>query len=81
MPSNMCKPLETCVRLKNWIRPTIIVYLKTLEEHKEHLKKAFEELHCNKLFINGKKSDFFLQEICYLGHIIPRMVSRWILKS
>ncbi|MCO5572361.1 hypothetical protein L7F22_026114 [Adiantum nelumboides] len=40
----------------------IIVYSKTLEEHKEHLKKVFEELHRNKLFINGKKSEFFLQE-------------------
>ena len=50
----------------------IIVYSKTLEEHKEHLKKVFEELHRNKLFINGKKSDFFLQEIHYLGHIISK---------
>ena len=50
----------------------IIFYSKTLEEHKEHLKKVFEELHRNKLFINGMKSDFFLQEICYLGHIISK---------
>ncbi|MCO5596258.1 hypothetical protein L7F22_050318 [Adiantum nelumboides] len=50
----------------------IIVYSKTLEEHKEHLKKVFEELHRNKLFINGKKSEFFLQEIRYLGHIISK---------
>ena len=50
----------------------MIVYSKTLEEHKEHLKKVFEELHCKKLFINGNKSDFFLQEICYLGHIISK---------
>ena len=50
----------------------IIVYSKTLEEHKGHLKKVFEELHRNKLFINGKKSEFFLQEIRYLGHIISK---------
>ena len=48
----------------------ILVFSKTLEEHKEHLKKVFEELKTNKLFINGKKSEFFLQEIQYLGHII-----------
>ena len=41
----------------------IIVYSRTLEEHKEHLKKVFEELNAHKLFINGKKSEFFLQEI------------------
>ena len=39
----------------------IIVYSKTLDEHKEYLKKVFEELKANKLFINGKKSEFFLQ--------------------
>ena len=50
----------------------IIVFSKTLEEHKEHLKKVFEELHNNKLYVNGKKSEFFLQEIRYLGHIISK---------
>ena len=41
----------------------IIVYSKTLEEHKEHLKKVFGELKAHKIFINGKKSEFILQEI------------------
>ena len=41
----------------------IIVCSKTLDEHKEHLKRVFEELKAHKLFINGKKSEFFLQEI------------------
>ena len=50
----------------------IIVYSKTLEDHKEHLKKVFEELKAHKIFINGKKSEFFLQEIQYLGHIISK---------
>ena len=39
----------------------IIVYSRTLEEHKEHLKKVFEELKEHKMFINGKKGEFFLQ--------------------
>ena len=50
----------------------IMVYSRTLEEYKEHLKKVFEELKAHKLFINGKKSEFFLQEIRYLGHIISK---------
>ena len=50
----------------------IIVYSRTLEEHKEHLKKVFEELKTHKLFINGKKSEFFSQEIQYLGHVISK---------
>ena len=41
-----------------------------MEEHKIHLKQVFEELREHKLYVNAKKSEFFLQEICYLGHII-----------
>lgn len=50
----------------------IIVYSKSLEEHKDHLKQVFEELHTHCLFVYGKKSEFFLQEIFYLGHIISK---------
>ena len=50
----------------------IIIYSKSLEEHKSHLKAVFQELGDNKLYVNGKKSEFFLQEIHYLGHIIPK---------
>ena len=41
----------------------IIVYSRTLEEHKEHLKKVFEDLKAHKICINGEKNEFFLQEI------------------
>ena len=50
----------------------IIVYSRSIEEHKEHLTQFFDELHAHKLYINGKKSEFFLQEIHYLGHIISK---------
>ena len=50
----------------------IIIYSKTLEEHKSHLKAILQELRDNKLFINGKKSEFILQEIQYLGHIFSK---------
>ena len=50
----------------------IIIYSKMLEEHKSHLRAVFQELRDNKLFINGKKSELFLQEIQYLGHIISK---------
>ena len=48
----------------------IIIHSKSLEEHKQHLKVIFQVLRDNKLYINQKKSEFFLQEIQYLGHII-----------
>ena len=50
----------------------IIIYSKSLEEHKCHLKAVFQELRDNKLYVNGKKSEFFLQDIHYLGHIISK---------
>ncbi|MCO5550496.1 hypothetical protein L7F22_003983 [Adiantum nelumboides] len=50
----------------------VIIYSKTIEEHKEHLKVIFQALRDNKLYVNQKKSDFFLQEIQYLGHIISK---------
>ena len=48
------------------------MYSKTLEEHKEHLAKVFQELKEHKLYVNSKKSEFFLKEIKYLGHIISK---------
>ena len=39
----------------------IKVYSKTLKEHKEHLRLVFEELRAHKLYVNAKKSKFFLQ--------------------
>ncbi|RXY02236.1 hypothetical protein DD576_30100, partial [Klebsiella pneumoniae] len=50
----------------------IIIYSKSLEDHKQHLQVIFQALRENKLFLNQKKSDFFLQEIQYLGHIISQ---------
>ena len=50
----------------------IIVHCKTLEEHKEHLAKVFKELQEHKLYVNSKKSEFFLKEMHYLGYIISK---------
>ena len=49
-----------------------IIHSNTLDEHKKHLQVIFQTLRENKLFINQKKSEFFLKEIQYLGHIISR---------
>ncbi|MCO5564120.1 hypothetical protein L7F22_017776 [Adiantum nelumboides] len=50
----------------------VIIYSKTIEEQKEHLKVIFQALRDNELYVNQKKSEFFLQEIQYLGHIISK---------
>ena len=41
----------------------IIVYSKTLEEHKELMAKVFKESKDHKIYVNSKKSEFFLKEI------------------
>ncbi|MCO5572079.1 hypothetical protein L7F22_025830 [Adiantum nelumboides] len=48
----------------------VLVFSKSEEEHKEHLRIVFEEFRQHKLFVNPKKSEFFLKEIHYLGHIV-----------
>ena len=40
----------------------IIAYSKMLEEHKEYLSKVFQELQEHKLYVNSKKSEFFLKQ-------------------
>ncbi|MCO5564779.1 hypothetical protein L7F22_018447 [Adiantum nelumboides] len=50
----------------------ITVHSQTLEEHKKHLQSFFDALQVNRLFVNGKKSEFFMKEIKYLGHIISK---------
>ena len=50
----------------------VIIYLKTLDEHKDHLRKIFKELCDHKLYINAKKSEFFLQEMALSGHNISK---------
>ena len=38
----------------------VLVFSKTEEEHKQHLTVVFRELRQHQLYINGKKSEFFL---------------------
>ena len=37
-----------------------------------HLREVFQVLRVHKLYINLKKSEFVLEEIQYLGHIISK---------
>ncbi|MCO5576955.1 hypothetical protein L7F22_030776 [Adiantum nelumboides] len=41
----------------------MIIFSKDEEEHRDHLTAVFNELKCNRLLINGKKSEFFMEEI------------------
>lgn len=48
----------------------IMVYSKTKEEHKEHLRIVLQTLRKHKLYTNFDKCDFYQKKIQYLGHII-----------
>ena len=48
----------------------ILVFSVSEEEHRKHLEIVFKELRNHKLHVNAKKSEFFLTEIHYLGHIV-----------
>ena len=48
----------------------IIIYSKTFEEHKEHVKLVFEVLQAASLMMKPKKCKFAQKELRFLGHII-----------
>ena len=48
----------------------ILVYSRTLEEHKMHVKKTLEILRNSKLYAKVTKYSFFQQEVDYLGHVV-----------
>ena len=50
----------------------MIIFSKTEAEHREHLATVVEELRSNRLVVNGKKSEFFMEEIHFLGHIVSK---------
>jgi hypothetical protein len=48
----------------------ILVYSKTKEEHKEHLRIVLQNLRKHKLYAKFDKCDFYQKKIQYLGHVI-----------
>lgn len=48
----------------------ILVYSRSREEHKKHLKMVLQVLADQNLFANKKKCSFGKEEIEYLGHLI-----------
>nr|KYP67726.1 Retrovirus-related Pol polyprotein from transposon 17.6 [Cajanus cajan]KYP67729.1 Retrovirus-related Pol polyprotein from transposon 17.6 [Cajanus cajan] len=48
----------------------ILVYFKTREEHKEHLKVVLQTLRERQLYAKLSKCIFWLDEVSFLGHVI-----------
>ncbi|GJV31740.1 putative reverse transcriptase domain-containing protein [Tanacetum coccineum] len=48
----------------------ILIYLKSKEDHKIHLKLVLELLKKEKLYAKFSKCEFWLQEVHFLGHVV-----------
>ena len=48
----------------------ILVYSKTQEQHKEHLREVLEVLRREKRFAKFSKREFWLHEVQFLGHLV-----------
>ena len=50
----------------------ILIYSKTEEEHKEHLKIILQVLREHKIYAKLSRCDFYKDKIQYLGHVISK---------
>ncbi|XP_073061749.1 uncharacterized protein [Primulina eburnea] len=48
----------------------ILVYSKTRELHREHLRTVLQQLRDNQLYAKLKKCEFWLDQVTFLGHIV-----------
>ncbi len=48
----------------------ILIYSKTLEQHKQHVREVLQLLRENKLYAKRSKCEFFKQKIGFLGHVL-----------
>jgi hypothetical protein len=50
----------------------ILIYSSSMEEHAEHLRKVFQRLRENKLYVKLEKCEFGVTEVDFLGHRITQ---------
>jgi len=48
----------------------ILVYSRSVEEHRKHLRQVLELLRQHRLYGKMSKCDFFKEEISFLGHVV-----------
>jgi hypothetical protein len=48
----------------------ILIFSKTEEEHRKHLRLVLEKLWSNKLYAKLSKCEFWLTKVAFLGHVI-----------
>ncbi len=74
-PATFCTLMNDIFR--EWLDDFVVVYIDdiliysgSLEEHAEHLRKAFQRLRENKLYAKLEKCKFGVTEVDFLGHRI-----------
>ena len=50
----------------------ILIFSKTLEQHKRHVQQVLEKLRASKLYAKKSKCEFFKTEVEFLGHMVGR---------
>ncbi|XP_073133602.1 uncharacterized protein [Henckelia pumila] len=50
----------------------ILIYSRSLEEHRHHLQTALQTLREQKLFAKFSKCEFWLEQVAFLGHIVSK---------
>lgn len=53
----------------------ILIYSKTLIDHKKHLREVLKVLRENSLYVKASKCEFDKSEVDYLSH---RITTQWI---
>ena len=48
----------------------VLVYSKSIEEHREHLRMVLQTLREHQLYANFSKYEFWLEEVVFLGHVV-----------
>ncbi|MCO5601055.1 hypothetical protein L7F22_055172 [Adiantum nelumboides] len=69
MMDRIFRPLRHCVGI---FFDDMIVFSKSEAKHMEHLRAVFEMLRKKRLVVNGKKIEFFMEKIHFLGHIVSK---------
>ena len=50
----------------------ILIYSKSVEEHKNHLRLVLQLLQEKKLYAKLKKCECWLESVAFLGHVISK---------
>ncbi len=76
-PATFCTLMNDIFR--KWLDDFVVVYIddiliysSSLEEHAEHLRKVFQRLRENKLYVKFEKCEFGVMEVDFLGHRITQ---------